>query len=130
MAEVLTRFTEPVLSADRTPYRAQAVGRAMPDGMWEAWVEFFPIADSTPVRSPRETTQSNHAEAAYWASGLTTTYLEGSLARALGQPVVMITPPVAVDAATSAVSSRPRHVDAVLDPFSVYEKGESSSGRS
>jgi hypothetical protein len=35
MAEVLRQFAEPVLSADRTLYRAQAVGRAMPDGMWE-----------------------------------------------------------------------------------------------
>jgi len=125
MAELLAQFAEHVFSADRKPYRAQAVGRAMPDGMWEAWVEFFPIADGTPVRSPRETTQSNRDEAAYWASGLTTTYLEGSLARALGQPVAMITPPAVVDAGTSAVSSHlSRRVDAVLNPFSVYEKGE------
>jgi len=126
MAEVLRQFAEPVLSANRTSYRAQAVGRAMADGMWEAWLEFFPMDGRSPFRSPRETTQSNRAEAVYWATGLSTTYLEGALGRALGQPVVTITPPRAVvDAADSAtVSARHRRVDAVLNPFSVYEKGE------
>ena len=124
MAELLREFVEPVFSADRKSYRAQAVGRAMPDGMWEGWVEFFPSAGGASVRSSRETTQSNRNEAFYWASSLSTTYLEGSLARALGQPVVPITPPAVVDDTAFAESPRQRHVDAILDPFSVYEKGE------
>jgi hypothetical protein len=125
MAELLRQFVEPVFSADRKSYRAQAVGRAMPDGMWEGWVELFPIAGGASVRSSRETTQSNRDEAFYWASSLSTTYLEGSLARALGQPVVPITPPAVVDDTAFAESSRQRPVvDAILDPFSVYEKGE------
>jgi hypothetical protein len=50
--------------------------------------------------------------------------LEGALARALGQPVVMITPPAVVDAGASAAGlARHRRVDAVLNPFSVYENG-------
>jgi hypothetical protein len=68
--------------------------------------------------------------AQYWASGISATYLEGALARALDKPTPQIVshaePLFNEPAARSAAddrSAKPK-VDAVLNPFSVYEKGE------
>jgi hypothetical protein len=131
MPEVLAQFAEPVISdGDRTRYRAQACGAATSSGMWEGWIEFLPIAGGELVRTARETTQPNRTDAEYWASGLSTTYLEGALERALRGPIVRtIAPPArprftspAVD--VSAVEAPAIHGRAILDPFSVYEKGE------
>ena len=82
MAEVLTQFAEPVLSKEQKFYRAQACGALTSDGLREGWIEFIPLDGGTPVRSPRETTQPNRVGTAYWASGLSTIYLEGALERA------------------------------------------------
>jgi hypothetical protein len=91
MPEVLTQFAEPVLSKELTSYRAQACGALMSDGLWEGWIEFVPLEGGTPVRSPRETTQPNRVDAIYWATGLTATYLEGALERALYRPILKTT---------------------------------------
>jgi hypothetical protein len=130
MPEILVQFEEPVLSSDGTPYRAQACGAAMDTGMWEGWIEFVPLDGGTPVRSRRETTQPNRGDAVYWATGLSATYLEGALERALRGPIVKPIVPAAepifdspAPAFTSAgATSEPAR--AILDPFSVYEKGE------
>jgi hypothetical protein len=104
------------------------VGAETPLGQWEAWIEFIPLEGGGPAVSPRETTQPNRLAAVYWATGLTAVYLEGALARALGKNA---------GRAAGARGSQPtaalgeRHATvlprrtAVLDPFSVYEKGES-----
>ena len=88
MSDVLMEFAKPVLSRERTSYRAQACGARTSDGLWEGWIEFIPLADGTPVRSPRETTQPNRVDTLYWATGLSPTYLEGALDRALRGPIV------------------------------------------
>ena len=130
MAEVLTKFAEPLLSKERTPYRAQACGAMTKDGLWEGWIEFIPVDGGPSVRSPRETTQPNRVDTLYWASGLTTTYLEGALARAERGPIVktvvpqdhsIFTTPAPEFTAGEPAGGRAR---AILDPFSVYEKGE------
>jgi hypothetical protein len=132
MAEVLTRFAEPLHTPDGVTYVAQACGTQNGDGMWEGWIEFVPAGGAaTPLRSPRETTQPNHADVLYWATGLTSTYLEGALTRALN-PIVRktVAPARAVfdqpaPSITTATDVPPPIThDAVLDPFSVYEKGE------
>ena len=85
MSEVLVTFAEPVLSYEQTSYRAQACAGVMSGGLWEGWIEFIPIAPGggVPLRSPRETTQPNRVDTLYWATGLTSTYLEGAFLRAL-----------------------------------------------
>jgi len=129
MAEVLTQFPEIVLGTDKVAYRAQACGAATRQGIWEGWVEFMPIAGGAAIRSPRETTQPNRVDAEYWATGLTRTYLEGALDRALRRPVAK-TPssaqPLFEGPAPDFVNVEVREtrVHAVLDPFSVYAKGE------
>jgi hypothetical protein len=95
--------------------------------MWEGWVEFIPLDGKPAIRSGRETTQPNRIDTQYWATGLGTVYLEGALQRAL-KPLAMHTPPhldTAREASrlSAASTALPQH-DAVLNPFSVYEKGE------
>ena len=129
MAEVLARFADPLATTDGSRYVAQACGAANADGLWEGWIEFVPVDGGQPVRSPRETTQPNRTDAEYWATGLTAIYLEGALDRALNRPVKKIVPPAQAmfdqpaPAFSSAAVPRPGN-DAVLDPFSVYDKSE------
>ena len=99
----------------------------MRDGMWQGWIEFLPGDGGKPLRSARETTQPNRTDTIYWATGLTPVYLEGSLHRTLN-PLVR---PIAREMA-GPVSNAPSPnltdvdpgADSILNPFSVYRKGE------
>jgi hypothetical protein len=127
VAEVLLQFDEAVVSEDGTHYIARACGDEMPDGMWQGWIEFIPVGAGAPIRSGRETTQPNREDTRYWASGLTPVFLEGSLKRALNplrRPVAREPMPPIFD--TPAPSARPAAAggESVLNPFSVYRKGE------
>lgn len=127
MAEVLAEFADPIAGSDGRAYRAQATGALNADGLWEGWIEFAPLDGGPPVRSPRETTQPNHADAVYWATGLTSVYLEGALRRALNPLVHHVPPrakPIFHEPAPDMKDAPAVTRDAVLDPFSVYEKGE------
>ena len=123
VAEVLLEFAEAITSEDGRNYTARACGSEMPDGRWQGWIEFLPLGEGEPVRSSRETTQPNRRDTEYWASGLTYVYLEGSLHRALKplmRPVAPeVLPPVFDGPAPGAATT-----ESVLDPFSVYRKGE------
>jgi hypothetical protein len=128
MAEVLVSFSEMVASSEGGVYTARACGREMPDGRWEGWLEFEPADGSDPIRSGRETTQPNRTDTEYWATGLTPVYLEGALARALNP--ASVTPPRAESTpsfdgplAHGSQQTPPRN-ESVLNPFSVYRKGE------
>jgi hypothetical protein len=107
-------------------YIARACGAEMPDGLWQGWIEFLPVANGPAVRSGRETTQPNREDALYWATGLTTVYLEGALERALKPPARAaadpILPPVFQGPASESFDATP---ESILNPFSVYRKGES-----
>ena len=128
MAEVLAEFDNQILGDDGIVYRAQATGAAMPDGRWEGWIEFIPIGGGTRVlRTPRETTQPNHQDAVYWASGITGIYLEGALTRASNPPIQHVSAapePMFDEPAPHVVRvKRGSSKSAVLDPFEVYEHG-------
>jgi hypothetical protein len=127
VAEVLVEFADAITSEDGRTYTARACGSAMPDGKWQGWLEFLPVADGEPVRSGRETTQPNRVDTEYWATGLTFVYLEGSLRRALRKPerpvAREVLPPVFDGPAANFVEAD-RATESVLDPFSVYRKGE------
>ena len=126
MAEVLVEFPEAITAEDGKNYTARAVGSEMPDGKWQGWIEFVPLGEGEPVRSPRETTQPNRADTEYWATGLTYIYLEGSLRRALNRPVRPLAKPADppfFDAPAEAFTVS-ETTESVLDPFSVYRKGE------
>ena len=126
MAEVLVQFTEPVVRSESEAYIARACGAEMPDGLWQGWIEFLPIDDGEAVRSGRETTQPNRADTLYWATGLTPVYLEGALGRAL-KPLTRavadpVPPPVFDAPSPEPLPAFPP--DSIMNPFSVYRKGE------
>ena len=128
MAQTLVKFDTPVSHRDGRQYRVHACGRERDNGQWEAWLEFEDLETGEIARSQRETTQPNHKDAVYWATGLTPVYLEGALDRILNPPRVREPeplPPPHFDgpaprtrAKTSDFSDR----ESVLNPFSVYEK--------
>ena len=126
MAEVVHVFEDAVM-LDGVPYTAQVAGR--PEGhMWEGWVEFVAEDRSDALRTPRETTQPDRAALVYWATGLSPTYLEGALRRALNPParrtVAAMPEPLFEAPAPSPAADLFATDRAVLDPFSVGAKGE------
>jgi hypothetical protein len=131
VAEVLVEFAEAITSQDGRNYTARACGSEMPDGKWQGWIEFLPLGEGEPVRSSRETTQPNRRDTEYWASGLTYVYLEGALHRALkplSRPTAPeIAPPVFDGPASTPIASST--TESVLDPFSVYRRGEAQLRR-
>jgi len=144
MARVLHVFRQAV-ALGNTGYRVRACGRQRDDGLWEGWVEFEPDDGSVPLRTPRETTQPTLAALDYWAAGLTSVYLEGALSRALDaeddvEPQEIPEMPaydepapsrrvrqaeaVSDTAAASVLPDVPTPGEAVVDPFSLYARGE------
>jgi hypothetical protein len=127
MPEVLFLFDTPLVVTDGPSYVPRACGREMEGGLWEGWIEFLPDDGSPVLRSRRETVQPNREAAVYWATGLTPVYLEGALARTLAPPPRPAPPPDLGEPAYSGPAAEPWHEPApaaVLDPFSVYQKGE------
>jgi hypothetical protein len=131
VAETLVQFTSPVVGPDGRAYLARACGSPAADGLWHGWIEFTPADGGDPIQSGRETTQPNRKDAVYWATGLSTVYLEGALQRAITGPIVrpvaIVDPPAFQTPPASTIPAAPggessRH--AILDPFAVFPKGE------
>jgi hypothetical protein len=74
----------PILAAPSGErYVAQAYMDQQPGDLWEAWLVFFSLTSGAAIATDRETTQSTREHILYWATGLTETYLQGALERAL-----------------------------------------------
>jgi hypothetical protein len=127
MAEVLVEFSDVVITGAGSRYLARACGSALESGQWQGWVEFVDLETGEALRSPRETTQPNRTDTVYWATGLTPIYLEGALQRALhptprarpGTPAAPV-----FDGPAPDLAPEPPVPDSILNPFSVYRKGE------
>jgi hypothetical protein len=129
MADTLLVYRTHIAAPDGVLYEARAVGDDMPGGGWQGWLEFLPLAGGPSVHTSRETTQPNRVDTEYWATGLTPVYLEGALKRALTRPPLVPTvPPQPSVFHSPAPPTAARSVEvspsSVLNPFSVYEKGE------
>jgi hypothetical protein len=127
MSETLLQYQHTVTAPDGTEYEARACGSALSTNTWQGWIEFVPVAGGEPVRSPRETTQPNRTDTEYWATGLTQVYLEGALRRALAEPTLIVTTPREPSVFAGPAprpAARAVGAESVLDPFSVYDKGE------
>lgn len=75
------RYVDQIDAAGRR-YRAAVYG-AVDGTRWTGWIVFFPADGGRGIATGRETTQGSQADLIHWASGLTATYLEGALTRAL-----------------------------------------------
>ena len=131
MSEVLVQFETIVAGPNGSPWTPRACGRARADGLWEGWIEFEPAgATDDAMRTSRESVQPNRDDLMYWAQGLTQTYLEGAMQRALRPTRVSrkrtteVTPRFSEPAAATVSSAEPVVPRAVLNPFEVYEQGE------
>jgi hypothetical protein len=130
VAEVLAEYPTPITGDNGISYLARACGAEADGGRWQGWIEFVPLdGEDTVLRSPRETTQPNRVDTEYWATGLSPVYLEGSLRRALNPLQARLLEPKPEPAYDGpapdfieAPALRPR--ESVLNPFSVYQKGE------
>src|SRR5262249_11997961 len=119
MARVVSIYRRwPLALPDGRIFTAQACGREREDGLWEGGMEFVPYDGSAVPRSQRETTQPNLVALEYWATGLTPIYLQGALERTLTPPPASVAPPP-----VASVYDEPGAAP-VLNPFSVYAKGE------
>jgi hypothetical protein len=82
VAELICEHSTKVKSGETT-YIARVYGKPRADGIWEGWLEFYPIDNSGPVLcTSEETSQPSRNTIEYWAFGLEPVYLEGALARA------------------------------------------------
>lgn len=137
MAEVVLQFDAALADRSGRTYVARVCGREADDGLWDGWIEFDPGSGGAVLRTPRETRQPDRADLEYWATGLTATYLEGALERALDRRTPDLRPrEVAAEPAydrpvPSSRAEMERTGDAggvrprtVLDPFAVYAQGE------
>ena len=86
MAQTLAQYGASVGDSQGRLYRAKACGRQRDGRLWEGWIEFEREGGGEVLRSARETTQPNLQDLEYWATGLTSVYLEGALARILSVP--------------------------------------------
>jgi hypothetical protein len=135
MAEVLIQFETAFPGPLDRAYTPRACGGLMDDGhRWEGWIEFAPDDGSAVLRTGRETVQPNRADLEYWATGLSTAYLEGAWERALAPPATPPVPTVPQESAYEGPAESgsivppprpaPERPHAVLDPFHVYAQGE------
>ena len=83
MTELLVTFTEPTRNAVGDLYYARALGQNAKDGRWRCCIEFAQAGNDSVARTGAETVQSTRDDLEYWAQGLSPTYLEGALVRAL-----------------------------------------------
>ena len=83
MAELIADLETTVVSPQTGEYYVQVVAEQLPSGLWEAWLEFVPLADDEAVlMTDTETTQSSREDLVSWAATVTPVYLEGAFARA------------------------------------------------
>jgi hypothetical protein len=126
LAETLLAYSEPVSFESGTQFLARACG-AESGHTWQGWIEFIPVDGGTIVRSGRETTQPNRSDLVYWATGLTPIYLQGALRRALQplhRPVAVPSAAPTFDGPAPDFSVAATTTESVLNPLSVYRKGE------
>ncbi len=124
MAEILEKFSAVLVDDTGVQYHARAVGAEMTDGTWQAWLEFVPLTGTVPIRSDRETTQPNRIDTVYWSTGLSPVYLEGALQRTLELLRKPVRRPATQGSLAAVIGHAVRTGHPVLNPFSVYGKGE------
>ena len=83
MDTLFQQFERPIADNNGDAFLVFVQGRSRPHDTWEGWLVFERQRDARRFATPVETTQPDANAILYWASGLTDTYLEGALERAL-----------------------------------------------
>ncbi|HWC03027.1 MAG TPA: hypothetical protein VHF87_09655 [Methylomirabilota bacterium] len=81
--QLVQQYTAVLRGSSGEQYVARAYMDRQPGGLWEAWLVFFSLTTDAVIATDRETTQGKREHVLYWASGLSATYLQGALERAL-----------------------------------------------
>ena len=83
MERLLQEFERRITDDSGTIYRIFLYGRSRPADTWIGWLVFERLSDGQRFATDAETTQPNAQALVYWATGLTDTYFDGALARAM-----------------------------------------------
>src|SRR5262245_14639927 len=83
MIEFIHQYSQTLDLEGGKRFVARAYAGQQPGGLWEGWFVFFPVSGGEALATDRETTQSKREDIVYWSSGISPTYLEGALRRAL-----------------------------------------------
>jgi hypothetical protein len=137
MSEVLVQFDEPQRAKDGREFVAQVCGQRMPEGLWEAWIQFSPTDGGDPVATGRATEQLSRGDLRFWAAGLTRAYLAAALDKALspqGSWQYAAAPSTSLPYHSEVASGDLEHMvletnalmrpRPVFDPFLLYARGE------
>jgi hypothetical protein len=81
MSQLIVELTL-VLREGARRYTAAVYGSRLPDGRWEAWLEFFDPRTGDRALTGTETTQHDLPQLRGWASRITAGYVEGAFSRA------------------------------------------------
>ena len=126
MAEVFVEFQRPVTAEDGKIYTARACGGQMASDSGR--MDRVHPGERRGSRSFRTRDDAAQQEdTIYWATGLTPVFLEGSLHRALNPTVRPIARPLDkphFDGPAEPFVTAAARTESILDPFSVYRKGE------
>ena len=90
MSKLVQEFSTVVKDAKGSAYMARVRGGEL-GSMWQGWIEFVPLDGGPSVRTDTETTQSTYEHLQYWASGLSSDYMQMALRRA--HPAESSSPP-------------------------------------
>jgi len=82
MVHFVMQYSQMLVAPDHNEYVVRVYAATHADGHWDGWFVFFPLRGGRELASDRETTQNSFAAVSYWASGISTTYLEGAFQRA------------------------------------------------
>ncbi len=82
MVHFVMQYSQVLVTRDHNDYVVRVYAASHAPGRWDGWFVFFPLRGGRELATDRETTQSSLAAVSYWASGISTTYLEGALERA------------------------------------------------
>ncbi len=82
MVHFVMQYSQVLVAPDRHEYVVRVYAATHAEAHWDGWFVFFPLHTGRVLATDRETTQNSLAAVAYWASGISTAYLEGALQRA------------------------------------------------
>jgi hypothetical protein len=93
MSIVVREYSLVVEDPTSRGYLGRVRGEEDESGLWHGWIEFLPQDGGPALQTGRETTQSTYDHLDYWASGLSSSYLEMALRRARRTDSIKPAPP-------------------------------------